>query len=126
MFAPSIRRFVSLPQPAQDIREDGTAMLPRVPAVSPRMVHLVTRTRQVPPVGIAVGPFESGQHLLVREKPMSVLVVQIIRAVLQKNLYGFDRVLANERRIQISAGTHRLPIPRRTIRDRCVTADRAH
>src|SRR5688572_25048874 len=94
-----VLQLVALPQPAHDIGKDRTAVLRRVAAVSPRVVHAITGTGGLPLIGVGVGPLEGGEHLLVGEPPTAEGVVEIVGAVLEENGERLDRVSADERRI---------------------------
>ena len=54
-----------------------------------------------------------------------MLVVEIVRAVLEEDPDRLDRRLANQRRVEVPAGHHRLPFLRRAIRNRRVAPDQA-
>ena len=43
-------------------------------AVAPFVAHVVTRAGHFAAVGVGVGKFQRGEHLLVREEPVAVLV----------------------------------------------------
>lgn len=49
------------------------------------MIDLRNADRMTFPVRLGVRPLERRQHLLFGEKPVAVLVIQIVRAVLQKD-----------------------------------------
>src|SRR5690349_20895520 len=65
------------PDPLQDLRQQHAAVLVGVSAVTPEMPHLVTRAERAVLVGLGVRVLERGQHLLVRQEPVAVLVRQV-------------------------------------------------
>ena len=74
--------FIS-PQPSQRIRQNG------VP------VDAVIRTfPKNKPIIVIAGEFQCGGHLLVGQRPISVLVVQVFRSVLKKHANGLTLGLA--------------------------------
>src|SRR3954451_18761108 len=54
-----------------------------------------------------------------------MFVVEIVRAVLKKNVDGPNRTFANHAGIEIAAWHHRLAILSRPIANRCIAADHA-
>src|SRR5581483_2950515 len=86
----------SAPEPPQNVRQNGTSMFVGMRAIRPLVVHVVTRTRHVLGVRGGVRVRERREHLLVREKAVAVLVVQVVRAILQKDADRLDGIFADE------------------------------
>ena len=83
--------------PPQDVGQDRSAVRVGVRAVAPDVIDLVARSRcgtaaAIGIVGGAVRVLERRQHLQVREMPVAEVVVQVVRAVLQKDLDRLDPV----------------------------------
>src|SRR5581483_2253961 len=89
-------RLIVPPQPAQRIRQYRPSVPVAVKAVPPLEFVIVTGKR------------ERLRHLLIRERPVTVRVIQIVRAVLQKHADRFRRLrLADERRVVVAAFAQR-------------------
>src|SRR6266852_5430392 len=88
-FAVSLRR--SAPQPAQSVGQERAAVLVRVTAVA--VLEAV----------VVAPELQRGRHLLVRERPVPELVVEVVRAVLEEDADRPDRSLPDERGVDVSA-----------------------
>ena len=93
---------IVFPNPTQGVREDYTAMDVGMAAFSPNVSDLVAWAGDFFAVRICIGKFHRGQHLLVRKKPIPVLVAQIIGTILQKYSDRFDWVLADQGGIELA------------------------
>ena len=70
-------------------------MLVVVGAVAPFVLHVVARARGLGGVGGAVGVEQGGQHLLVGQEPVAVLVVEVFEPSwrnTRSGLMGFLRM----------------------------------
>src|SRR5262245_21890966 len=83
------------PQPAQRIRQDRPAVL----AIVPLRAHLV--------LVVVFLEFQRQSHLLVGQRPVAVLVIQVFLASLEENADRFRRGLANSTRIDVAAANIR-------------------
>src|SRR5258706_890735 len=80
------------PQPAQRIRQDRAAVFTIVSAGT--VLKLV----------IVAGKLQRERHVLIRQRPTAVLVIEIAGAVLQKHTDWLHRFgFANQRRINVAA-----------------------
>src|SRR6266581_1519350 len=75
-FTASLR--VVHPNPTQHVGQDGAAVIIRMRAFTPDVIHLVARAVQLALIGGAIGVVEGGEHLLVCKKPTAELVVDVI------------------------------------------------
>src|SRR5947207_8307581 len=66
-------------------------MLAVMAAIAPVMINVVA------------GEFEGGKHLLISEKPVAAVNIQIVAAVLQENADGLRLGFADQGRIVVAA-----------------------
>src|SRR5690606_10716656 len=114
-----------LPQPAQYVRQQATAVVVRVPALAPHMGDFVTRAGAAIAVGLGIGPLQGGEHLLVGEEPVAVLVVQVVAPVLQENAQPTHRTLADQRGVEVATRHQCACLRRRLVADGDIAADEA-
>src|SRR6478736_7391560 len=94
-------------------------------AIAPFVLEAITWAGCFVAVGLGIGVFECGKYLLIGEKPVAVIIVQIVAAVLEEDLDGLDRIFPDQRGIKVTTGDHRLSVPRRAISNGGVTPDHA-
>src|SRR5262245_55188864 len=87
--APLLRKVA--PQPAERLGQERAAVLVRVGAVAELEAVVVA------------AELARRRHLLVRERPVPVLVVEVVRAVLQEDAHRPLRVLADQSRVDVAA-----------------------
>src|SRR6186713_835716 len=73
---------VVVPDPGEDVGKQGAAVGIRMRTIAPVVLHLVPRAERAVLVGLGVRIFERREHLLVRQEPATVLVGQVLLAVL--------------------------------------------
>src|SRR5437868_4819303 len=82
-------RAVVSPQPTKRLRQDRAAVLAVVPAVA--VLETV----------IVLGKFQGGSHLLVRQRPIAVRVIQIARSILHEDADWLRLGLADQGRVDV-------------------------
>ena len=85
------RRQRGTPEPAEGIGQDRAAVLSAVAAGAEHELEIVAHERQ------------RAGHLLVRQRPVAVEVVQVVRAVLQEDADRFALGLADPRGVDVAA-----------------------
>src|SRR5687767_11942310 len=81
------------PEPAQRVGKDRAAVFSTVPAVAEDELMIVA------------GELQRRGHFLVRERPVAVQIIEIIRAILQEDAERLRLLLrfANEPRVHVAA-----------------------
>src|SRR5215475_2056213 len=89
--------FVTLPQPAQAVRQNRAPVPVAVEAMSKLEFEIV------------LGEGQRFSHLLVGQGPVAMQIVEVVFAVLKEDADRFRRSLADQRRIIVSAFAQRRP-----------------
>src|SRR5205085_10533833 len=91
----SLLRLVISPQPPHRVRQNGPAVFAVVAFGAP--------------VGFVVvfGELQRRRHLLIRQEPVAMDVIQVVAAVLEENADRLGRRFADERGIEVAAAAAR-------------------
>src|SRR5262245_56401758 len=84
-----LRRLLDAPQPAERVGEEGAPVFAVVPAV-PEFEAV-----------IVIGESQGGGHVLIRNRPAPVDVIQVTRAILQEDADRLPLSLADQGRVDI-------------------------
>ena len=91
------------PDPAQDVGQERSAVRVGVGAVAPLVLDLVARPGSFFASAVVFAKFSAASICWLARNQLPCCVVEIGRAVLQEDLDRLDRVLADERRVEIAA-----------------------